>query len=389
METDNDEVQLEFFAALFSGGPAEIEVSAPGFDDVEFVEFLTVSPGEYARVTVPTELQMLEDEEAMKAIYVRASVDVVVYILGRSEESCGGYMAIPLDALGYDHYVLGHTIGSSSRDTNQIAVVATEDETTVTFTFPEGVFDEDTREVVLDKYEAIQIQTEEDDDLSGTKVEATEKVAVFVGAFDSNEYLVEQMPPTHSLGKEFVIMDYPDVESPTLVRVLAPFEGTVINVTGYDVFTSAAPGSIQDYEVGSPYLSITTDKPVLVSQYGDFSDPSSMLVPPTEQFRSAYRFLVPDSPNTDYTVYLQLVVNGDDIEGLILDDALVTTSEWDEVEGTDMVATVIEVETGYHSIQHESSEVNFGATLFGAGSGRCNFAFPAGMCLEDIREVSY
>ena len=389
METDRDEVQLQFFAAAFSALPVEIEVSAPGFNDVEFTEFLTISPGEYATVTVPIELQMFEDEAAMKAVYVSASVDVVVYVLGRSEESCGGYMAIPLDALGYDHYVLGHTIGSTDRDTNQIAVVATEDETTVTFTFPEGVFDEDTREVVLNKYEAIQIQTIEDDDLSGTKIEATEKVAVYSGTFDSNEYLVEQMPPLHSFGKEFVVTDYPNVGNPSFVRILAPSELTTINVVGYDPFTSSAPDTVQEYEVFTSYLHISTDKPVLISLFGDFSEPTGMLVPPVEQFRSIYRFLVPDSRDMDYTVYLQLVINGTDIEGLILNDAYIATSGWDEIEATDLLGKTIEVDSGYYSLQHDSNDIKFGATLFGEGSGRCNFAFPAGMCLEDIREVSH
>lgn len=385
---------------LSTGETVDVVFEAPGFGDVELFETLQLETDEALRFGVQADFQMEGTNKALKGVLVSSDGNILVSVVQKSSDSCGSYMAMPLDALGYNYYVITHVIGSNSNDFNQIAVLATEDETTVKLIFPqdrglevffddEDIGDEEL-EVTLNRFEALQVQTRRGDDLSGTKVEASDKVAVYAGTFDGNEYVIEQMPPIHSFGKEFIIVDFPEARSPSIVKILAPFPNTNVQVTDYDVFISSDSETVQEYVLTRDYIKISSDQPILVSQYGDFDEPAAMIISPVEQFRNSYTFLVPESLDSGYTVYLIMVIRKDKVDSLLLNEGYISSSGWIDVIDTEpqIAGKMVTVDGGFYRLYNEDSDVQFGATLFGLETDQCTFALVAGMCLEDIRQVS-
>ncbi len=256
-----------------------------------------------------------------KGIHVTATEPVLVHGLSKVQFSSDGYMALPTEALGNDHYVLAYGnehSGVPELNGSQLAIVASEPDTLI-LVIPSTVTGIHNAGqpflLTLSAGEVYQLRTTEGagSDLTGTRVLAAKPIAVFGSHACANiqssdaafcDYLVEQLPPVSRWAAEFYARRLATRSDGDTFRVLAAFDNTIVLVNSLPVANLSGG---QFYEIVRPASAaangtiITANHPVLVAQYAnssDFdavqnSDPFMSLVPGRALYSSQHRFCVP------------------------------------------------------------------------------------------------
>lgn len=157
----------------------------------------------------------------------------------------GDVVAIPVSTLGTEYY--GVTFSDASTY-GQLAVVATDDDTSVSFTFPsdatglavtyDGVTygPGDTLTVTLNNMETFKVVSE-DADLTGTFIESTVPISLLSGNRDTI-----MLPSKSAWGKYFVTTPVPNVNVDVKYRIVSHDVDTQVSVTCDGVTTNHSPG---------------------------------------------------------------------------------------------------------------------------------------------------
>ncbi len=217
------------------------------------------------------------------------------------------------------------------------AVIASQDETTVTLTpsatggsvySGAGIKPDGTGKVVLNAGDVLEVFTKTtglipDADLTGTVITADKPVSVFGGhkcvqvplGTQACDRLEEAMLPVETLSKKYIVTPplIPtggNVPKAQMVRIIATEAETALT---YDPPQNGAPAlltNVGDWvEVGpvAADFEISADKKILVSQYmqgqqagGNSGDPAMALAVATEQFRSTYLVHAPLSYEVNF-----------------------------------------------------------------------------------------
>jgi hypothetical protein len=199
-------------------------------------------------------------------------------------------------------------------------------------------------EATLGAYDVLNLETGDfNADFTGTFIEANGPLVVFSGSEASDaptftslskrfccaDHLEEQIDPIRTAGTQFVAAHGPSrtrtvasagaqvavVPEPDYFRVVAVFEGdTTVTTTlppPEDSFVLQGRGAFRTVEATRDFL-ISSDAPVVLGNVSPSQeaagirrglpggDPSLLVVPPTEQWRSDYVFLTPDKYAFDF-----------------------------------------------------------------------------------------
>ncbi len=197
-------------------------------------------------------------------------------------------------------------------------------------------------QIVIGPYDVLNLESDGiPGDLSGTIIESSAPVAVFSGGergiagggdlpahpsgppddFCCTEHLEEQVFPTSSWGKNFVITRSPvrsahaTWREPDIYRLIADKDNTVVTTSlpaPFNEFRLSENEWVQFHADRSFIMSsneAVSIEQILVSQgwvvdwkSGHGGDPSMILYPPFEQYRNNYIFLVPDTFSSNYVV---------------------------------------------------------------------------------------
>ena len=124
--------QLEIYPTSFSSQPSvdvRVQLAAGGWN-----QSLQLASGRSVIVDVPSEVELRGSEMSRKAVLVTTSGDqaIGVYAMSSAERgSCDGFVALPVNSLGVDHFALCF---APPDDESEIGIVAMHDSTTVTVT---------------------------------------------------------------------------------------------------------------------------------------------------------------------------------------------------------------------------------------------------------------
>ncbi|ELT95026.1 hypothetical protein CAPTEDRAFT_228880 [Capitella teleta] len=425
METSGDGLDIEIFAA--SGNEVvTVSVTAPAWTGSTVVnENFALKSNEAARVTLPKDLRMKGTDIFHSGIRVTASSDIVVYGFNRDNGACGGYTAIPTDALGTEYFVLAYypQSGIYYPLLSEAAIVATEPNTRVhiellrnrgiTVLYNEKRYDENGPLIVdlVKAYDVLQIQAEASSDLTGTKIysEGGKKIAVFsgniltdvAGTTENNvrDHIIEQMPPSNTWGKSYNIVPLPLANRGDEVKIGVVNPYTTINYSQDPIKLSQSfAGNYVNKDISDgQYVHFTGNDTLFVAQFpkntitGSRTYPAMINIPPEEQYLSYYRFMVPEQSVSSLTNYVIVAAPEGSISGLRLDSAQPSKNGWSKIPDSNppMVGKAISVGDGLHEIYHIDASVNFMALVYGySDAGTCSYGYPAGMCLQDVSLVS-
>jgi len=370
-----------------------------------------------------------------KAIRVTSDRPISLSLFNTLSTSTDATIVYPVPALGDRYVVPSYRHYASANWSSQVAVVSYQDGTIVEITPTAeikrtggGSRPANTPfRITLNRGDVYQFQTiRSPDDLTGTQIRVVaggsscSGVAVFSGhqrttvPFTSNQtrdHLVEQIPPTRSLGKTFVV---PPVAYATsyVVRVIASEPSTIVTFDGAAA-TIAQIGGFREYTVpAQTFHTVETDKPALVALYAmswtdgfdlvrGVGDPFMVVIPPIEQ-RTKYftvnAFVPPTSTqplvvtNWQQNLYLALIADANDINqislnGLILSSLIgkTTLPRVHAVSPIDATRTcyTINVPEGVHSINARNGKGVVG--IFYGLSTFDSYGFLAGSDFANLR----
>lgn len=324
------ELELALFITSTVRAEGTIEIEGIGFRR-DFV----IEAGTVVRIEIDSAAQIRSSEVAEElAVHVVSDQPIAVYGLSHRYQTTDTYLAYPVSVLGTRYRAMGYKWLADDL-LSQFAVIATEDDTEVTIT--PSVKTKNGRPagkpftVTLDRGQVYQViptfNAMTASDLTGSLIEANKPIAVFSGHncayVPDNKYkacniLVEQMPPIQSWGRQFFVGTLSGRTS-SVLRVLATEDGTEVFENNSLVATLDAG---EHYE--NPNLRVntmlTSSRPVLVAQFSkgftmpdavtrradSIGDPMMIVVAPTEQFLSRYRFATPETG--DWNHYINLIV---------------------------------------------------------------------------------
>jgi hypothetical protein len=364
-------------------------------------------------------------------------------------------LLLPTSGLGRDHYLLGWetTFPRGGVDIEgypletYVTVVGVTPGTKVTVSpthrtlaSPDGVISAaeagESVTATLGPFDVLTVMAHEGDDLhlgdlSGTRISADQPVVVFSGSQASSvpeddletiypdhpdswppytgccgEHFEQQLLPTSTLGKRFVVTRSPirdqKTPEPDFYRVLAVKDGTVVSTTlpGNPSFTLEKAGDWARFYSAEPGgFVVSANEPIVVAQYlvngswisqplpGAAGDPEFLIFPAEEQQRSHTLFFVPPGYPKNYTVIL-----GSEHSVIMLDPDTNHKQEVSDVQNTACTHAVItdasgtywahtcEIAEGSHVV---SADVPVQVTVYGY-SNVSSYGYSAGSDLKEI-----
>jgi len=376
---NSNNLSLELF--ITSDYNSEVVIEIPGIGYREVVE---VPANTVRNIIIDPAAQITTSEvvEENMAVHIVASEPVTIYGLNRRKQTTDTFLGLPVEVIGSVYRAICYNV--SQELMSQFAIVATEDQTTVTIVPATNTSGGRQRgkafNITLNKGDVYQVSALNSkrkgvkDDLTGTVVTADKKISFFSGhqcayvpdGVIACNHLVEQLPPLSSWGRNYYLGELKS-RSKSTYRVLADQDGTRVFEDAQFVIELKAG---QYYEkMHSKPVQITSNKPVLVAQYsqgnknGDaIGDPMMLLISPTQQFLKKYRFATP--VNGFWEHYINIVIPTTAIPTLRLDQRRVDPKYFQKIGLSRYSIGYISVSFGTHEI---SAAEKFGLTSYGFG----------------------
>ena len=389
----------------------------------------TFSPGNSSQVA--GEATALGQGYAFK---ITSDLPLIAYQLNAIGYCTGeGSMLVPFNGLDNSYYIITYR-GYSGRPL--MSLIGAVDGTTVQITPSQNTLGGgpipaitagNTATITLNECDVAQILAANiDGDLSGTRIVASNPIAVFTGTYCSHvpqgctfchvsdcqscDPLEEELIPKSTWGRTYVAAVSPEFNW-GYFRIVAEQNGTVVNITPSASTTARYPAGIvppinlnsmqmTEFELGCTTGSggcgialIESNKPITLVNFieggecrtqrcerdhcpGNYADPSMIIVPPVEQFLSEYIFLTPNGFTNNYVTVIRQVGSTTTL------DSHTVTATFLPVPGARFEVGHIPVTATTHQI---SSSVPFGIILEGYGYAN-SYGYPGGINLARINE---
>lgn len=236
-------------------------------------------------------------------------------------------------------------------------------------------------------------------DLTGTLIKATGKVAVYSG-HDCDfvpshvwacDHLEEALLPMQTWGKDFVVSATQQLRAgePNVIRVMSAVDGNAITFEPESIHPAVtlARGQMIEFPVTESFRVVGAEAlmvaQLLVGQNFTGSppanetwvgDPSLSLVVPSEQFRTSYTFVTPDT-------FLESYVNiTAPVGSMVMLDGTQLVSDFEPVGTSGMGVARVTLSAGQHQLK---SDAGFGITVYGFAP-YTSYMYPGGLDLKPI-----
>ena len=343
-------------------------------------------------IALPASVVLTSNESVEdKGVRVTALNPVSVHAFVESYPFSEGFLAYPTSRLGTEYVVMTRANTDVQLPGSLFAIVGTRDNTTVTITpaasgltQPAGVpFD-----IKLNAGQTYQLINPETGDMAGSRVSATQPVAVFGGhrcvnipsevGFCSN--LAEQIPDVTRLGTLFHAVPF-DARPDYSLRILATQDGTSLTYDPpSDGCATLNAGQFCDV-VLTGAMQVFSSKPVLVAQFMHGSrsggraigDPAMGMLTPQEQALAEMRFSVHQSHSPVTGPYLNIVTPTKALANLKLDGAVVDPGVFAPIGTSGYSGGAVPVAGGTHELRGSAP---FTALVYEAGQFT-SYIYPA------------
>ena len=398
----------ELIFTTLESSEVDITVEVPA---LSYKRSLKVSPSQSGFDSLSRDVRMLGSGKSNKGVLVTASAEVSVYGINKGLYSTDGFLALPMDTLGKEYYAVSY---APDGDYCELGIVATKNNTMVHLVLPTNLGIEykgktyqqgEIIAVALDRLETFQLQTTSD--LTGLHIISNELIAAYSGhramvvgiPGTQPDHSVVQLLPVSRWGKNFAVTSFPGRSNGDIIRLVTSDDDTTLTIDGSEIVLKYT-GSHHDIKLPSDNsIFFSTDKPVIVIQYGKGQDEASpnmgdittALVPSLEQYQSEYKFASPDSSEGKFVNNALVMVLDTEKDRVYIDSDSVTSigESWQAVLGSSpaMVAKRISVsaEQQHHMYMKDSTE-KFGVILFGYANKE-TYSFPGALGLEVLNSA--
>ncbi|KAJ8310861.1 hypothetical protein KUTeg_012726 [Tegillarca granosa] len=258
----------ELFITTSKTTPTNVLVQAPRYPSLGLNESFSVIAGTVKQLNIKSDIRLIGTSMEAKGILVTSDQEIVVYGVNKDRYSNDAYVSLPTDVLGTDYFAV---CWYPQTRQCQILIAATQDNTTVAITLGPGMqarrnpvtwqgtnyYKDDTITVTMDRLDTFQI-TNEDEDLTGSRITSDKPISVFSGnqktiisSGTSSDHLVEQLTPVNTWGKRFATVPIPERTVGDMFKFVASEDNTQvsINCNGYSTtvtLTTAGSYHIED-----------------------------------------------------------------------------------------------------------------------------------------------
>jgi len=260
-------------------------------------QFFTVAAGAVTNISIPLTVMLVDyDMVETNGIHITASAPVAVYGLDYDQFATAAFTGYPTTLLGTNYCVMAYP---GYDGYSQLAIVATEDNTTVTIIpspdadlfGPDGSYPYTN---ILQTGETYQVQG--GNDVTGTLVTSDKPIVVLAGASlayvqgAAGNPLVQEQLPVETWGTEALALSFAGRVNGDTYRVLAAYTNTIVLTNGVVAGTNQS-GEFLEMVIDGP-LVFQANQPIQVAHFangGDYDhsetthegDPCEILLPPT------------------------------------------------------------------------------------------------------------
>lgn len=377
-----------------------------------------------------------------KGIRIKAEQTKLISLFALNEElhSVDGFTALPctpFSSISTYMYIAVSVqrstvavVGDTAAD-SAFLIVACSNDTTVTITPTKSVTHPSISGRVLSAGESVQITLNEREtlyvqsreDLTGSKVQSTAPISFFSGHECGNvpanvtecDHLVEQIPPTATWGRQFLVAPTATRTGYDVIRMVASEEDTLVTVSCIDSnnvsethnVSFIGAGNFSDFRLSSDqYCSVDANKPVLVVQFtpgrsadsAENGDPFMVLVPAITQYLKNTTFSTVHGLGLFFenyiNVYSPIGQNEFDPSTIIMDGTPLAADGWVTIPCSDGGicghAIQVAINEGVHSIWNSNPRSPLGVTVYGL-SYLETYAYVGGLklSLTDGKDIFY
>jgi hypothetical protein len=380
------------------------DVNTSGNVDIPGLAFttpFTVTANAVTTISIPVGASVHTNNAVdNKGIHVTSLQEVTVYGLNRASASTDAYLGLPTDILGTDYIVLTYKNSGIVAGT-QFGIVAAVNGTTVTIT-PSVTTNGRTGgvpyNITMNQGETYELRGDDNNfiDLTGTKITSTQPIGVMGSHYCANvpggvtycDHICEMIPPTSAWGKNFVTVPLKTRLNGDTWRMMASQSNTTVTINGAVQPVIVNPGDFIETNLAIQSI-ISSDKPILVSQYsngsswdGVTSDPFMMFIPPFEQFLANYTLSTSDNNFTGN--YINVVAPNAIVGSMTLDGLPIPIVEFTPIGVSGFSGAQLTVALGSHTL---AGVLPFGCFDYGFGAYD-SYGYPGGQALSQIAIVS-
>ncbi|XP_042296348.1 IgGFc-binding protein-like [Sceloporus undulatus] len=344
-----------------------------------FQRTIAVNEGQMVSVELPTSVEMVGTDLFDATVLIQSDKDISVFSLSYKGYSPGATVVYPVQQLGTQYYVITPP-GDISGTFKEFAVVAYQTSTRVdihltgTVIFKGQTYTGGNRLAVdLEAFQAIQIQSS--DDLSGTRVESTEPVAILSGhncavKNTACDHVVEQLLPVSSWGKAFIIPPLSLQKTFDMVFVIAS-QATLIKYQSgpKEDSRNIMAGEVVSFEVqGSHPLYLSADAGIQVAYFftgadnrGLAVDPFLINLPALTSYCNSYYI----NGMNQFNSYAIIIAKTSESSGIKLGKEPIGNIQWTPVPGTEYSWAEHNLGKEDGAVTMEHSSTPFGLLIFG------------------------
>ena len=292
----------------------------------------TVTDINPAKVSLPVSLVTLNSDYSnrKKGIYIYSAEPISVLVVNHQSYTVGEYVAYPFQEYPINQYQY-YAVSTGTLAPNalsEVLLVGNKDNTTVTIiptqtiTVPQDIQSPTSPNITITTgspftFTLHRMQTflfgSPVADITGTSIISDKPLTVISGHECGNvpddepycEHLTEQIPPTVTWGKQFLLTPYLN-RSRQYYKTIASESETKLTYrcssdTAVTLYLSN-PGDFTTFLSNTSYCSLVSDEPVLVIQlgpghvFGNIGDPVMSIVPSINQYSESVTFTSPTMP---------------------------------------------------------------------------------------------
>ncbi len=327
----------------------------------------TVSAADGTVVDIDTKYVTNSNSERAEGLHLTTSAPVSVLVVNYRIATISEYPAYPkqkFSVLQYEYYIAAPKTDIVASSSSEVLLVGTEDGTTVTITptvdiYVPGDFQNlgspqelvsagQTKQFTLNRLQTYYFGQNNAADLTGTSVVSDKPLTVISGNECGNvpstkafcEHTEEQIPPTITWGKEFLLRSFTDKNDDTYYLIVSAEDDNTLqhNCGSSEVVTSK-------FDLAGHQKTVTlavdtncylrADKPILVTQMmtggsGGKGDPAVSIIPPFEQYTNEVVFHTPNFDQNLEDNHAHIIMRKTDT--IYFDDNVLDLS-WEPITG--------------------------------------------------------
>ncbi len=370
-----------------------------------------LTAGDKVQITFPTNSTLPSGQPYALGYHITSDQPVTLFACNYKEGSWDFCNVLPASVLS-DTYLIQSYPNNSDHPDN-VAFVATEDNTILTMTLPCTVTQLSQPvgslfTVTLAAGQSVMLRANQNGNFSGMQVSSNNKsFACFqgcgsgrVGSNATNtgrDHFFEQAMPVTMWGTKFVANSTLDRYEGDRILVTAGHDNCAVSVNGTLATTLNSGQSYEVQLLSNSTAYITTTQPAYACLYmvsyangGSLGDPGAATLPPVNRWIQHSDFIIHQCNNDPWNsfyiteTYLNIVAQNSAVGTLTLDGQVVPASSFAAVPGTAYSQARLNLAFGAHVI--DSPEGTFSARAYGLGSW-VGFGYNIGLNIAEEEPV--